>query len=248
MIRRATLCRWTSCCRYVAVLWHLVQVAEYLISCVLSVRSNVLQLDRYALDIVAGYVERARSAYDAMAFNKVYADTISLVTTRLSATYFDIIKDRLYADVRAGPRRRSAQTALYHVRCRAGNLVHLNRSLRSCKSYSFLLVVCQILTSLGSTVAPLVPLLVEEVWRHGRVPTIIDRWPEVTSVSSDLYCNVGIFVHALVKRKHELVTTMHTDGGLAQPCAGGPCGCPPRVPRARQRGVGAGAFLQVRHI
>jgi len=87
-----------------------------------------LQLDRYALDVVAGYVERARSAYDAMAFNKVYADTIGLVTTRLSATYFDIIKDRLYADARAGPRRRSAQTVLYHVRCRAERRVHWNRS------------------------------------------------------------------------------------------------------------------------
>jgi len=70
----------------------------------------------------------------------------------------------------------------------------------------------QILTSLGSALAPLVPLLVEEVWRHGRVPTSVDRWPEVTERCSDRYGDAGRLVHTMARRSWLVLLCTQTAG------------------------------------
>ena len=65
---------------------------------------------------MAVHEAHVRASYDALAFNRVYAETLALVTSRLSALYLDIVKDRVYADARTSHRRRSAQTTLHQVR------------------------------------------------------------------------------------------------------------------------------------
>ncbi len=60
-------------------------------------------------------VSNARAAYDAYEFHTVYHSVVDFCATDLSAMYFDIQKDTLYTSKATGPKRRSAQTALYQI-------------------------------------------------------------------------------------------------------------------------------------
>lgn len=76
---------------------------------------RLLPLDRLALDAAARVHEKVQQAYTDFDFHKVYHTLHNYCVTDLSATYLDILKDRLYASAPAGVERRSAQTALWHV-------------------------------------------------------------------------------------------------------------------------------------
>ena len=73
------------------------------------------ELDRYALAAHRKVVSRVLMAYEAFEFHIVYHTIVQYCATDLSAFYFDVLKDRLYADASTGQRRRSAQTVLYRI-------------------------------------------------------------------------------------------------------------------------------------
>jgi isoleucyl-tRNA synthetase len=77
--------------------------------------ADMLPLDRYALNMVRGRHQTIQAAYESFEFHKVYHTLHNLCTTDLSSYYLDIIKDRVYVNGATSLKRRSAQTALYHM-------------------------------------------------------------------------------------------------------------------------------------
>jgi isoleucyl-tRNA synthetase len=72
-------------------------------------------LDRWALHQTAGLLEECTKAYDAYEFHRVYQLCNQFCSVTLSATYHDILKDRLYTLGAAHPLRRSSQTAIQAI-------------------------------------------------------------------------------------------------------------------------------------
>ncbi|MGH7996041.1 MAG: class I tRNA ligase family protein, partial [Opitutaceae bacterium] len=72
-------------------------------------------LDRWVLHRTAELVRACAQAYDAFEFHRVYQLCNHFCSVTLSATYHDILKDRLYTLATRHPLRRSSQTALHHV-------------------------------------------------------------------------------------------------------------------------------------
>jgi isoleucyl-tRNA synthetase len=72
-------------------------------------------LDRYALSRHRQVVARVLEAYDAYEFHVVYHQLVQYCSADLSSFYLDVLKDRLYCDGAASPRRRSSQTVLFRV-------------------------------------------------------------------------------------------------------------------------------------
>ncbi len=72
-------------------------------------------LDRWALHQTATLINACTAAYDACEFHRVYQLCNQFASVTLSATYHDILKDRLYTHAAASPLRRSSQTALHHI-------------------------------------------------------------------------------------------------------------------------------------
>lgn len=72
-------------------------------------------LDQWLLSELKILVAQVTEAYDNFTFHKAYQLLSRFITVTLSATYHDIIKDRLYVSAPQWKERRSAQTALYHT-------------------------------------------------------------------------------------------------------------------------------------
>ncbi len=72
-------------------------------------------LDRWALHQTAVLVRDCTAAYDAYEFHRVYQLCNQFCAVTLSATYHDILKDRLYTYGTRSPLRRSSQTALHQM-------------------------------------------------------------------------------------------------------------------------------------
>ncbi len=72
-------------------------------------------VDKLALAQLAKFKCDVMSAYRELAFSKAVNSINHYTNTALSSFYFDIIKDRLYADLKDGSSRRSAQTVLLNV-------------------------------------------------------------------------------------------------------------------------------------
>ena len=72
-------------------------------------------LDRWALHQTATLIRECTTAYDAYEFHRVYQLCTQFCTVTLSATYHDILKDRLYTHGTNSPLRRSSQTAIHHI-------------------------------------------------------------------------------------------------------------------------------------
>jgi isoleucyl-tRNA synthetase len=72
-------------------------------------------LDRWALHQTATLVRECTAAYDAYEFHRVYQLCNQFCSVTLSATYHDILKDRLYTLGAQSPLRRSSQTAIHHI-------------------------------------------------------------------------------------------------------------------------------------
>jgi isoleucyl-tRNA synthetase len=92
------------------------------------------ELDRWALANHRELVDRVRKAYEGYEFHIVYHELLGYCAG-ISSVYLDILKDRLYCDAPAAPRRRSAQT-----------------------------VVDRILRDLTVLMAPVLPMTADEVW------------------------------------------------------------------------------------
>jgi isoleucyl-tRNA synthetase len=72
-------------------------------------------LDRWALHQTANLIRECTAAYDAYEFHRVYQLCNQFCSVTLSATYHDILKDRLYTLGTNSPLRRSSQTALHQI-------------------------------------------------------------------------------------------------------------------------------------
>lgn len=77
--------------------------------------NELLLMDRYMLHRLAGFVEQMTQAYNQYEFHKLFQLIQNFCATDLSAFYFDVLKDRLYADGQDSLSRRSAQTVLWHI-------------------------------------------------------------------------------------------------------------------------------------
>lgn len=76
---------------------------------------DLTPLDQWALNQLNELIEKTTAAYDAYEFYKVYHALNTFFAIDLSATYLDILKDRLYTGRQNGKKRRGAQTVLYHI-------------------------------------------------------------------------------------------------------------------------------------
>ena len=72
-------------------------------------------LDRWALHQTASLIRECTTAFEAYEFHRVYQLCNQFCSVTLSATYHDILKDRLYTLGTHSPLRRSSQTAIYHI-------------------------------------------------------------------------------------------------------------------------------------
>ncbi|MCB0385259.1 MAG: isoleucine--tRNA ligase, partial [Bdellovibrionales bacterium] len=73
------------------------------------------ELDQWALVRLNELIGKVRSAYDNYDFYKVYHALNNFFTVELSATYLDVLKDRLYTWKTGGRHRRAAQTVIYEL-------------------------------------------------------------------------------------------------------------------------------------
>ncbi|MES3037169.1 MAG: isoleucine--tRNA ligase [Bdellovibrionota bacterium] len=73
------------------------------------------QIDQWALHQLNELIEKVTIAYDEYNFYKVYHALNNFFTVTLSATYLDVLKDRIYTWKKDGLPRRSSQTVIYHM-------------------------------------------------------------------------------------------------------------------------------------
>ncbi len=73
------------------------------------------ELDKWALHEMTGLLKNLKAAYENYRFHAVYRLLYDFFTNELSALYFDIIKDRLYASGANSVERRAAQTVLFKM-------------------------------------------------------------------------------------------------------------------------------------
>ena len=99
--------------------------------------ADLQEIDQWALLRLEQVREKVTKAYEEYQFHSLYHTIHNFCTVDLSAIYFDILKDRLYASAPASPARRSAQTVLY-----------------------------ELLESLVVMVSPVLTFSSEEVWQH----------------------------------------------------------------------------------
>ena len=95
------------------------------------------KLDRYILHVLRDYDAAVKKSYDSLDFADIHQRLLHFLPFDLSAFHFNISKDRLYCDAESSEKRRSSQTTLYHI-----------------------------LMTLVKSVAPIVPMLAEEVCQH----------------------------------------------------------------------------------
>jgi isoleucyl-tRNA synthetase len=72
-------------------------------------------MDRWALHQFNQLIKDVTVSYDNFNFYKVYHSLNQFFTVQLSATYLDVLKDRLYCDGKDSLRRRSSITVMYYM-------------------------------------------------------------------------------------------------------------------------------------
>ncbi len=77
--------------------------------------AEMTQIDQWMLNELNSLITHVTAAYERYEFYKVYHLLNHFFTVTLSATYMDILKDRLYTWKHNGIPRRSSQTVLYHT-------------------------------------------------------------------------------------------------------------------------------------
>ncbi|WPJ96072.1 isoleucine--tRNA ligase [Coraliomargarita algicola] len=121
-------------------------------------------LDKWVLHELGLLVRKVTEAYEAYEFHRAFKDFIDpFVANTLSATYHDVLKDRLYTRSPNDPLRRSSQTAIH--------------------------IIFSVFTRL---IAPLVPFTADEAWSYaqndsdfGDQPIALTDWPVVDPAWDD---------------------------------------------------------------
>jgi len=78
--------------------------------------SDLLEIDRYALALTRARFASTKFEYERYEFHHVIQELQAFCSEDLGGFYLDILKDRLYTAGKHSQARRSAQTALYHIR------------------------------------------------------------------------------------------------------------------------------------
>ncbi|HTL68799.1 MAG TPA: isoleucine--tRNA ligase [Lacunisphaera sp.] len=149
-------------------------------------------IDRWALHQAAGLVDECTKAYEACEFHRVYQLCNQFCSVTLSATYHDILKDRLYTLGANHPLRRSSQTALHHI-----------------------------FGSLARLLAPVITFTADEAWTFGTAgreyaddSVHLQDWPVIPAAwrCADLAAEIGlvIFARSGLQAKME---ALRKDGG-----------------------------------
>ena len=120
--------------------------------------NNLSALDKWALNQLARLVSKVTEAFEAYEFHRAFKEYIDpFCSNTLSATYHDILKDRLYTRSPNDPLRRSSQTAI-HI----------------------------IFSVFARLVAPLLPFTADEAWSYAAKdcdfidePIALTEWPTV---------------------------------------------------------------------
>ncbi len=76
---------------------------------------DLTDIDQWALHQTALLYEQITQAYDHFEFHKVYHALNQFFTVTLSATYLDVLKDRLYTWKSTGTARRGSQTVIFEM-------------------------------------------------------------------------------------------------------------------------------------
>jgi isoleucyl-tRNA synthetase len=97
--------------------------------------AQLLEIDRFALHQLFLLIQTTRCAYENYEFHTAYHAIYNFCVTEMSATYLDILKDRLYCSPSSTLLRKAAQTVLY-----------------------------EILISLTKLIAPILSFTAEELW------------------------------------------------------------------------------------
>ncbi len=121
--------------------------------------AQMLELDRYALAQARVLAATVAADYDRYEFHGVVQRLQTYCSEELGGFYLDVLKDRLYTAASDSHARRSAQTALAHVR-----------------------------DALLALMAPILSFTAEEAWRilHAEDPTIFVRtWAEMLPAVPD---------------------------------------------------------------
>jgi isoleucyl-tRNA synthetase len=98
---------------------------------------DLLEIDRWALARLQRLTAKVQKGYRDFEFYTIFHSIYNFCTVDMSATYLDILKDRLYTFRADSPERKSAQWTMY-----------------------------KILTTLTKLMAPILSFTAEEVWRY----------------------------------------------------------------------------------
>ncbi len=77
--------------------------------------AELTEIDRYTLDRLTKLTAKVTAAYGSFEFHTIYHSVHNFCTVDLSNFYLDILKDRLYTSKADSPKRRAAQTTIYHI-------------------------------------------------------------------------------------------------------------------------------------
>ncbi len=77
--------------------------------------SDMIELDRWAVDRALQLQEEIKAAYTDYQFHLIYQKIHNFCVTEMGGFYLDIIKDRQYTTQSDSFARRSCQTAMYHI-------------------------------------------------------------------------------------------------------------------------------------
>jgi len=77
--------------------------------------NDLNELDKWALSRLFNLKKQVIAAYNEYKFHQIYHRIHEFCTVDMSALYLDILKDRLYCELKDGIKRRSAQTVLYLI-------------------------------------------------------------------------------------------------------------------------------------
>ena len=115
-------------------------------------------LDKWVLHELSVLLGKVVEAFDAYEFHRAFKEFIDpFCSNTLSATYHDILKDRLYTRAPSDPLRRSSQTAIH--------------------------ILFSVFTRM---IAPLLPFTADEAWSYAKTgsdfsdePVALSDWPEI---------------------------------------------------------------------
>jgi isoleucyl-tRNA synthetase len=152
-------------------------------------------LDRWALQQAAELARACAAAYDAYEFHRVYQHCNQFCAVTLSATYHDILKDRLYTLGTHHPLRRSSQTALHAI-----------------------------FATLAGILAPIIPFTTDEAWsfagsgtEFGAESVHLQDWPVVPSSWSLPQADAGIALLIKMRAKvNEAIEPLRAAGRIGK--------------------------------